>query len=255
METILLTPPEQREEAARFGLPLAHMAFQLGPDGRLHQSGLSSDVRGGLLLAGAAEAPTGNADFRPAVQDILATCRNRELQGVILDLEQPPTPFLAGVIRGVEEGLDRQGKALHLPEAYANFSGHARLYLSSALSGGSLEGRLRQAAERYGAGRLVLCLDRVRSDFFLPAPKGAGRPLSKEGLETLMERLEPSVFFSKDLCAHYFTYVSRSTGAHFVLFDDGESLRRKMEAAERAGISRCFLLYPETAEFLPTLLS
>lgn len=255
METILLTPPEQREEAARFGLPLGHMAFQLGADGRLHQSGLSAEVRGGLLLTGAAEAPTGNADFRPAVQDILATCRNRSFHGVILDLEQPPSPFLAGVIRGVEEGLSRQGKALYLPEVYANFSRTARLYLSSALSGGSLEKRLAQAAERYGAGRLTLCLERVRADFFLPAPKGIGKPLSREALETLMERLEPSVFFSKDLCAHYFTYVSRSTGAHFVLFDDGESLRKKMEAAEKAGISRCFLLYPETAEFLPALLS
>lgn len=255
METILLTPPEQREEAAKLGLPLAHMAFQLGADGRLHQSGLSAEVKGGLLLTGAAEAPAGSADFRPAVQDILVTCRNRGFQGVVLDLEQPPTPFLAGVIRGVEEGLSRQGKALYLPESYANFSRNARLYLSSALSGGSLEGRLTQAAETYGAERLVLCLDRVRSDFFLPAPKGMGRPLSREALTQLMERLEPSVFFSRDLCAHYFTYMSRSTGAHFVLFDDGESLRRKREIAERVGIRRCFLLYPETKEYLPALLS
>lgn len=255
MESILLTPPALREEAAQFGLPLAHMAFHIGPDGRLHQTGLPPTTKGGLLFAGASEAPGGTANFRPAVRDLLATCQNRAFSGVILDLEQPPTPFLAGLIHGVEEGLSRQNKHLYLPELYANFSQRARLYLSSALSGGSLEKRLTQAAETYGPERLVLCLDRVRSDFFLPSPKGTGKPLSKEELAGLMERLEPSVFFSKDLCAHYFTYVSRSTGAHFVLFDDGESLLKKSKLAETVGIPRCFLLYPETAEFLPALFS
>ena len=62
------------------------------------------------------------------------------------------------------------------------------------------------------------------------------------------------VFFSPDLCAHYFTYMSRETGAHFILFDDGESLEKKRTLAQELGISRFFLLYPEIAEFLPRLV-
>ena len=106
----------------------------------------------------------------------------------------------------------------------------------------------------YGPHRLVLCLRRARDDFFLPSVKGQGRPISQETLERLQRRLNPSVFFSPDLCAHYFTYMSRETGAHFILFDDGESLEKKRTLAQELGISRFFLLYPEIADFLPRLV-
>ena len=46
--------------------------------------------------------------------------------------------------------------------------------------------------------------------------------------------------------------MSRETGAHFILFDDGESLEKKRTLAQELGISRFFLLYPEIAEFLPS---
>ena len=84
--------------------------------------------------------------------------------------------------------------------------------------------------------------------------KGRGRPISQETLDRLIQRIHPSLFFSQDLCAHYFTYMSRETGAHFVLFDDGESLAKKRAIAQEVGITRFFLLYPETEEFLPQLL-
>ena len=38
------------------------------------------------------------------------------------------------------------------------------------------------------------------------------------------------------ICAYY-TYMDRDTGAHFVLFDDGDTMLRKVEVARRAGIT------------------
>ena len=98
------------------------------------------------------------------------------------------------------------------------------------------------------------CLRRAREDFYLPAAKGVGHPISQGELERLRRQLEPSVFFSPDLCARYFTYMSRETGAHFVLFDDGETLAKKRALALELGITRFFLLYPEVEEWLPQLL-
>ena len=94
----------------------------------------------------------------------------------------------------------------------------------------------------------MLCLRRAREDFFLPATKGVGHPISQEELNRLRRRLEPSVFFSPHLCARYFTYMSRETGAHFVLFDDRETLEKKRTLALELGIRRFFLLYPEIAD-------
>ena len=114
--------------------------------------------------------------------------------------------------------------------------------------------RLEELIARWGKHRLVLCLRRTREDFFLPAPTGCGKPLTPEALAALRRQFEPNVFYSRDLCAHYFTYMSRSTGAHFVLFDDAESLRQKRALAQEVGIRQFFLLYPEVADLLPALL-
>lgn len=245
MKQFLLTPPHQMAQAQTLGLPLAHMAFQLDREGRLHQSALPDTCKGGLMLVGVPEAPEGPGEPRKAVQDILTLCARKSFLGVILDLETPPTPFLARFIRGLDEGLAKARRGLFLPESYSAYSQRAFLYLSSAISGGSLEGRLKEAAETYGPQRLALSLHRTCRDFFLPAPNGQGRPISQEELGRRIRQLEPRVFFSPDLCARYFTYMSRDTGAHFVLFDDAETLKKKRDLALSLGIQRFFWLYPE----------
>ena len=127
------------------------------------------------------------------------------------------------------------------------------MLVSSALSGGSLRQRLEEALERFGGGRMALALERVAEDFFLPSPTGSGQPLSQEELSARMEQLRPSVFFSGELCARYFTYMSRESGAHFVLFDDGDTLRRKLEVARSLGIHTFLLPWQEAAPHLEQL--
>ena len=168
--------------------PLALMAWQLDGQGRLAQAPLPPQVQGGLMLVGASQPIQGGRPRR-AAQEILAQCRSRTCAGVILDLELPPSPFLAQLIRLVEEGLAQRQGTLFLPERYANFSRRASLYLTSAISGGSLRRRLEEVIAQYGARRLVLCLRRAREDFFLPATKGVGHPISQEELNRLRRRL------------------------------------------------------------------
>ena len=47
--------------------------------------------------------------------------------------------------------------------------------------------------------------------------------------------------------------MSRETGAHFVLFDDRETLEKKRTLALELGIRRFFLLYPEIADLWAVL--
>mgnify|MGYP005956313713 CR=1 FL=1 len=247
----LLTPPDQLDQAQTYGLPLAHMAFQISSDGHLHQGALPPGLKGGLMLVG---SQGGGGDPRTTVQELTAACLNRNFGGIILDLEEAPSPYWTRVIRGLEEGLTRQGRTLLLPEAYGRYSNRALLYFSSALSGGSLRRRLEEAADAYGPDRLILSLHRACEDFFLPARTGAGRPLSQQDLQERIHRMSPNIFFSQDLCAHYFTYMSRETGAHFILFDDEASLKKKRALAREIGIRRFFLLFPEVEDCLPALL-
>lgn len=254
MYQYLLTPPDQSNRVQDLGLPLVHMAFSIDENGQLRYEPLPEQCRGGLILVGAAQAPDSGPEPRQAVQAILNLCQQRNFRGVVLDLESPPTPYLSQLLQMLDQGLLRQGRGLFLPEAYSQFSNRAFLYLSSAISGGSLRKRLEEAIDAYGADRLVLSLQRVTEDFYLPAPEGRGKPMTQRELEDQIRRLEPRIFFSDDLCANYFTYMSRKSGAHFVLFDTETSLKQKRDLAQSLGISRFFLLYPEIVDFLPSLL-
>ena len=73
-------------------------------------------------------------------------------------------------------------------------------------------------------------------------------PLSRRELEEKLEQLHPSVFFSHELCARYFTYMSRESGAHFVLFDDRDTLRKKLEVAQELGITSAVAALPEVLD-------
>ncbi len=123
-----------------------------------------------------------------------------------------------------------------------------RVMIPSALSGGSLSLRLEEARERFGRDRVALALEKAAEDFFLPSPTGSGVSLTREQLQERLEQLRPSVFFSNDLCARYFTYMSRENGAHFVLFDDGDTLRRKMDVARQAGVHTFLAPWSEAGE-------
>ena len=117
--------------------------------------------------------------------------------------------------------------------------------LCTALSGGSLQGRLEEACAAYGAQRLALDLERLMMDFPLPCPSGEGIRLSREELAIRMQGR--SVFYAEDLCARYFTY-RRGGQTHFVLFDDAGTLRRKIEMGQALGIREGFVMLPEVED-------
>ena len=76
--------------------------------------------------------------------------------------------------------------------------------------------------------------------------------MTGEALTALMDARAPSVFFSQDLCARYFTYV-RETETHFVLYDDADTLLQKIRIGGSLGIGTAFLMYPEVQDLLPKL--
>ncbi len=249
----LLTAPETLRAAATHGLPLGHQAYRLGKGSHLLRANFPAVPRGGLMMIGATEFD-GLGESMQFCREVLNECGNRQFSGVVFDLEAQPSPALSRLLTMLGEQLHRRSLPLYLPEAYQNFVPGAMLMVSTAISGGSLEKRLEDAVARYGAARIALCIDRSAEDFYLPAPQGSGRPLSRDELFERMETLSPSVFFSNELCAHYFTYMSRNSGAHFVLFDDVGSIRKKIALAEQLGIRQCFLLYREFDDLLPDLL-
>ena len=248
MKELLLALPAGRETRGRaFGLAPAHMAYRVGPGPKLLGIRLPQGLRGGLMQVDCAGFD-GGGDPVGCCRQILGECRRRSFRGIVCDFEGPP----AGCLPKLAEILDRncaaQGWTLYVPEPYAPHAPRARVLIPSALTHGTLERRLRDALDRYGPHRTALAVEWVREEFPLPA-RGRGEPISQEGLEELLRRLEPAVFFDRGLCAHYFTYMA-GPQAHFVLFDTPRSVREKLETAKRLGVIAALLPGPEAEDHL-----
>ena len=252
IKLILTVLPSDVRAAQRLGLPMAHLSYRLGKGAHLFRSQVTTAVRGGYMVIDDTEFE-GQGDSSAFCKEVLMECSSRGFQGVVADFQQSPTPFLGEIVSALAGLLTRRGWPLFVPESYGSFSDQATVMISSAISGGSFSQRMQEVIAQYGASRVALEVERVAADFFLPAPSGGGRPLSEEELSALKKQLSPSIFFSNELCSHYFTYMDRESGAHFVLFDDGASMGKKIQIASSLGIQTAFLDYPDAKDWVGEL--
>ena len=209
-------------------------AYQVGTGPKLFRSCGPTTVRGGLLGVGLGETPSAG-DPAPFCRQAVLECQSRGAAGILADWDRFTRPLFQ-FTRALGHSLEREGLTLTVPEAYAGVTEQSSVLISSALSGGTLEVRLKEALERHGADKVILALQRMREDFRLPSPSGRGKSLSREELAALCAR-RPAIYWSSELCARYFTYRAKD-GVHFVLFDDGMSLQKKLELAHKLGVCR-----------------
>jgi len=251
VQTYLAVTPDKLREAARFTDRFAHVAYQVGRDGRLTRQALLARTRGGMMVLGDRDCGP-IRDNAALCRDVWRECGNRGFGGVVADFEHPPTPDRAAFLESLGRILARNNKQLYVPECYGDRVQQASVLICTALSGGTLRQRLEEAAQTFGGKRLALDLQRLRMSFPLPCPTGEGAPLSAGEMEELLGRRQPAVFYSNDLCAKYFTCTGNSE-SRFILFDDAGTLQRKIQLGQDMGLGAGFLMYPEVADLLPAL--
>jgi len=251
VQLFLAATPDKLREAARYTDRLAHVAYRVGQDGRLARQNLLARTRGGLMVLG--DWDCGAIRDAPALcRDVWRECGNRGFAGVTADFERPPSPDRTAFLVALGIVLARNNKRLYVPEAYGRQVPQAAVLVCTAISGGNLRQRLEEAAQSFGRQRLALDLQRLRMRFPLPCPSGEGTPLEAQELTDLLERRQPAVFYSGDLCARYFSTTGNGESS-FVLFDDAGTLRRKIQLGQELGAAAAFLMYPEVEDLLPEL--
>lgn len=227
-------------------LPLVHVAYAIDAGGALTRAGADPPPQGGLM--GLSDRCTGALPRADALcRAIVCECARRHFRGVLADFESgSPSDRLAFLTR-LAGALSARGMRLCCPAALP--ADGATLLIGTGISGGSLRILLEENINRYGAARLALDLERVQMDFPLPCPTGCGTPLRHEELLALQQKHHASIYYSRELAANYFTYPTER-GTHFVLFDDAETLRRKVRLAESYDIRDAFIMYPEICDLL-----
>ena len=247
MQTYLAVTPEELREAGKYGRAFAHVAYRIGPDSTMLRQNLLLQTRGGLLSVSDREAPL-IEDPQALCAAVLRECGRRGYGGVLLDFEERPRRDRLAFVERLGQALSAGRRALYLPESYARATPVGIPLLCTAISGGKFSQRLQEAAAAQGgASRLALDVERLRMDFRLPARSGEGEPLTEEAFRRLTEQERPSVFFSRDLCARYFTY-GREGETHFVLFDDADTLAQKLRTGNAMGFAAAFLMWPEVRD-------
>lgn len=249
----LLTPPQKQSAAARWGLPLAHLAYRVGNGPHLFRTQLPTPPTGGIMVLDHREFD-GRGKAEPICQEVVRECAARNFQGVFCDFEGVPLPILERVVTLLGQTLQNRGWSFYIPMSYATCSSSGKVVVPTALSGGSLRHHLREAIDIYGLERVAIGLQWSCEDFSLPAKNGSGVPLAASELTDLCKKRHPNIYFSNDLCANYFTYMRTGESPHFILFDDAQSMRKKLDLAREMGIREAFLPYPEKPEELSKLL-
>lgn len=251
--TLYLLAPPLQTGLAGYGLPLAHPAYRVGQGPHLFRTQLPAPLSGGIMVLDH-QGFDGAGKAELFCQEVVRECAARGFRGVFCDFEGAPLPVLERAAALLAPTFQKREWDLYLPPAYAEKVPGAKVVVSTALSGGSLRRHLREAIDTYGDGRVVLGLQWSCEDFVLPARDGSGRPMTRAELNELLKKRRPSVYFSDDLCAHYFTYMPTGGSPHFILYDDAVSMEKKLRMAAEMGIGEAFLPLPEAEEELPRLL-
>ena len=102
----------------------------------------------------------------------------------------------------------------------------------------------------YSAARIAAFLQPVSQDFTLPSPTPNGISLSAAARAALLAQTGAQPFFSRELCAKYFTYMNADGQAHFVLYDDDSTLAAKLAQLAGCGVQNVFALFPDAAGLL-----
>lgn len=242
---------ENRPREGR-GLPLVRFSYRVGLGPHLFRAKSGQPFKGGLMGIELGRFD-GKGPVEPFCAEVLRECGLRHFSGVVCRFDGPPRPGVGELLCRLSEHCGSRGLSCYVSEAYGTLAPQAGVLIPTAVSGGSLAGRLEMAAHRFGVGRVALWLERAGEDFLLPSPKGSGNPLDPAALEALRERHQANCFFSDELCARYFTYMEGEEG-HFVLFDDLASLQKKLSLGRRLGVHTVFLPQRELGELLPQLL-
>ena len=242
LRIIAACPPEYVSSASAKRLAIAHMCYRVCRDGRLYMAE-GAEPKGGIMAVDFSEQFQ-----KPAIpylsEAIIRECLRRSFSGVFLDAPKFSAPDNRAAALAITEKASSIGITVYISSHSYSKSRGLKAVIGTAVSGGTFAGYLSSAVQKYGAENLAIEADLIMSDFILPDRSGKGKSLTKDEFKTLYSGYGKNSFFSKELMAYYFTYHANGK-THFVLYETSQSIRAKLSAANKMGISTAFLYYPD----------
>ena len=218
------------------------MCYRIGRDGRLYIAENAAPTGG--IMAAEFRDPCPKNSMSALCDSLIRECSRRSFSGIYLDIPAEQTGFITEEAAFIAARISKANLRIYIPHHLPIKNAGVKAVIGTAVSGGTYEGYLSSAIKRYGAENLALEADLIMSDFTLPDRSGRGKTLTKDEFRKLYSIWGKNSFFSKELKAYYFNYVSNEK-THFVLYETSQSIKAKLSAANKMGINTAFLYYPD----------
>lgn len=229
MQVYLAATPSDAKPATVYGYPIAHMAY--------YKSFESHSQSGGWMVL---------SDYLASVTEprrVVDECLKKNYSGLVLDFEGGDRQLLVRFAENVGNLCSQYNLTLISGKKYLTDMS------LTLVSSGVVSGSFRQRLLKYGS-RSVLEIVRLAQDIPLPAPQGRGVTMTRAELSDLLNERRPATFFSSELLARYFTYKDTYGITHFIIYDDAESISKKLRLAESMGLPHAIMLYSEVKDLL-----
>ena len=218
------------QQTRQAGFSCVHFCSRLSEEGTFSLTALPAGSRGDYLgIADSRGIPKHCAAF---AQEAVCAAQNRHCTGILADFERP---LLQELTACLNREAQQQNLTLFVPLPLADYAPHAQVIADTVISGGSLEEYFSNLLSRFGEHRLAAQLT---------CASPSGTVLTAKQFQALRTATGSAVFFSRELCAKYFTYT-KDDQAHFVLFDDADTLQAKAQLLTRLGVQYLLAVYPD----------
>ena len=239
----IVAEPADIKQASRTAMKVIGLNYKISGDGGLKKSVLTA---GEQTVMGISDEeitnPVTNAE--KLCCDIFYEAKSGGYRGVLFDFESRAA-WMYPFVSALSYGLFERGLKHYVPERFHSAAPCAKLIINAAVSGGSFADMYGSAVQKYGKERISFELSPGRHDFIIPSYSAEGKALSQNEFDNITEKYHPSVYFSSELLAKYFTYRDSTGNFHFVIFDDAATVQEKLAFFDNNRADSVFMLFSD----------
>lgn len=238
---VIVCAGKDTKRAIQHNIKLLQLCIGVGKNMTLKRLYIPAKTKNDIL--GISDMGITNGNINACADAIIYEVVNNKFSGIFADFERDDKAVLS-LASKLDELCKKYNIDFFVPVQCSCAVIHACIVVQSALSGGILEEYINKICEDY-PNRTAVSIRPVSTDFTLPAQKSEGNPISKSQRQLLIQKYSSGVFFSRELCAKYFTYMDELERGHFVLFDDESTIFAKLERLNALNIKNIFAVYPD----------
>ena len=231
-QIIIVCAETDRDSASQTGLPILRFGLGLTSNGTPIRTIAQNSIPGDILCI---------SDFGISQQipdEIIRqlTEEASDTGGIFADFERA-VPQLDSFLSALDQTCAAADIPLFVP--YKRCPPNAYAVVPGAASGGSLREELERGMMLRN-GRIAVSFGPIRKRFYLPASDPEGEDLTEAELSAAQAKTGAHPFFSRELCANYFTYMEKNTGV-FILYDTDDTLRLRLRLIQEIGVPYIFM--------------